>query len=334
MRVVVTDRPFPGSNPYEGLIDNTDELYTNTVKRTGESIIYEECETEDDVINACRGADIIVTFVAPITETVLDEIGDLDLIIRQGAGYDNIDVQAATERDIPVSNVPDYGSNDVASHGIALALAASHDIVQNDTKLRNNQGWGSSRVLRPVQGGTYGIVGLGRIGRRAVPMARGLNMDVIAYDPLVDDDIFDMVDVEPVSFNELLRRGDCITIHAPMTEETHHMFSTNEFDQMKPSAILVNVARGPIVDTKALVDALEEGEIRAAGLDVYENEPPNASRVLDCEKITCSPHFAGGSVSAKKSKIAIVRDELERALTGETLQNVVNREVFQYRAHR
>jgi D-3-phosphoglycerate dehydrogenase len=261
----------------------------------------------------------------------LEEAGDVSLIIRQGAGYDNVDVQAATERGIPVSNVPDYGSSDVASHGIALALAASHDVVSADQKLKSGSGWGSSRVIQPIQGGTYGIVGLGRIGRRAAPMARGLNMDVIAYDPILDDDFFDLVDVDAVSFDKLLEESDCIAIHAPMTERTHHQFSAGEFQQMKDSAILVNVARGPIVDQNALVTAIEDGEIRAAGLDVFENEPPDSSPVLDCDKITCSPHHAGSSPAAKKNKISIVRDKLHRVLTNKTLENVINEEVFQYR---
>jgi D-3-phosphoglycerate dehydrogenase len=157
-------------------------------------------------------------------------------------------------------------------------------------------------------------------------------MDVVAYDPVLDDDVFELLEVESVSFEELLERSDCVTIHAPMTEQTHHMFSSAEFQQMKESAILVNVARGPIVDEEALVAAVESGEIRAAGLDVFENEPPNDSPVLECDRITCSPHHAGSSPKAKQNKIDIVRSELELVLTGETLENVVNGEVFQYRA--
>jgi len=332
MNVVVTDRPFPTPNPYEDLLEVTDELYTNIVTETGDDIVYAECTTEAETVEACRDADVIITFIAPISERVLEAAGDVSLIIRQGAGYDNIDVQAATEHDIPVSNVPDYGSNDVASHSIALALAASHDVVRSDRGLRTGSGWGSSRVIDPIQGGTYGIVGLGRIGRRAVPMARGLNMDVIAYDPILDDDVFDLLDVKSVSFDELLEQSDCISIHAPMTTQTYHMFSSEEFAKMKESAILINVARGPIVDEDALVTALTEDEIRAAGLDVFEEEPPTDSPILECDNVVCSPHHAGSSPTAKENKIQIVREELERVLRGETLENVVNGEVFQYRA--
>lgn len=330
MRVVITDRPFPEPNPYEGILDVTEDLYGDVVRQTEDEISYPECETEADAIEACRDADVIVTFVVPITDRVMEAADGVDLIIRQGAGYDNVDVQAATARGIPVSNVPDYGSRDVASHGIALALAASHDVVNADRQLRESQGWGSSRVYRSIQGGTYGIVGLGRIGRQAVPMARGLGMDVIAYDPFLAADIFDQTGVESVSFDELLGRSDCVTIHASLSEINHHMFSTAEFETMQDSAVLVNVARGPIVDEKALVDAIESGEIRAAGLDVFEEEPPDNSPVLNCEDIVCSPHHAGGPPTAKENKIEIVREELERILRGEAPHNVVNQEVFQY----
>lgn len=331
MRVVVTDRPFPEPNPYEGLLEETDDIYGDVVDQTGNELVYAECTTEDTAVEACEGADVIITFIAPITDRVLDAAGDCKLVIRQGAGYDNVDVQAATARGIPVSNAPDYGSKDVASHGLALALAASHDVVTADQNLRKKSGWGSSRVIEPIQGGTYGIVGLGRIGRRAVPMARGLDMDVIAHDPRVDDDVFEYLDVESVSFGELLDRSDCIVIHAALRETNHHMFSTAAFEQMKDDAIVVNVARGPIVDEDALVAAVDNGDIRAAGTDVFEDEPPTDSPVLDYEDIVCSPHHAGSSPEAKENKIQIVRDELERVLRGEQLHNVVNQEVFQYR---
>lgn len=331
MRVVVTDRPFPEPNPYEDLLEETDDIYGDVVTRTGDELVYAECTTEEKALDACRDADVIVTFIAPITDRVLDATGDCRLVIRQGAGYDNVDVQAATARGIPVSNAPDYGSRDVASHGLALALAASHDIVTADQNLREKSGWGSSRVINPIQGGTYGIVGLGRIGRRAVPMARGLNMDVIAHDPRLDDDIFECLGVESVSFEELLDQSDCIVIHAALSETNHHMFSMAEFERMKESAILVNVARGPIVDEEALVIAVEDGKIRAAGTDVFEQEPPIDSPILDCADIVCSPHHAGSSPRAKENKIQIVKDELERVLRDEQLHHVVNQEVFQYR---
>lgn len=331
MRVVVTDRPFPKPNPYEDLLEKTDDLYGDVVDPKTDDIVYAECTTEDEAVEACRDADVIITFIAPISERVLEVAGDVSLIIRQGAGYDNVDVQAATVRGIPVSNAPDYGSADVASHGLTLALAASHDVVSSDQKLRDNDGWGTSRVIHPIRGGTYGIVGLGRIGRRAVPMAKGLGMEVIAFDPLLDKDIFDQVDVEQVSFSDLIQRSDCVTLHAPLNEETHHMFSTPEFKLMKESAVLVNVARGPLVDEEALVTAVETDEIRAAALDVFEEEPPTDSPVLESDNIVCSPHHAGSSPTAKQNKIRIVREELERFLQGEALHNVVNSEVYQYK---
>jgi len=278
MHVVVTDRPFPQANPYGGVLHDTDNLYDGIVKRTGDEITYAGCNTEGETRESCRDASVIITFNAPITEHVLEATSEVRLIIRQGAGYENIDVQAATVRGIPVSNAPDYGSADVSSHGIALALAASHNVVKVDRGLREGLGWGSSRMIQSIQGKTYAIVGLGRIGRQAVSMARGLGMEVIVFDPLLDDDIFEERDVEQVSFEELLGPSNCITLHAPLNTETHYLFSTAEFHAMKESTILVNVARGSLVDKESLVTAIENDEIRGAGLDVFESEPQSIHR--------------------------------------------------------
>jgi D-3-phosphoglycerate dehydrogenase len=165
-------------------------------------------------------------------------------------------------------------------------------------------------------------------------MARGLGMDVIAYDPLLENDIFDKMEVESVSFNELLNKSDCITLHAVLDRQTHHMFSTEEFEKMQDSAIIVNVARGPLIDQQALIEAIKNDKIRSAALDVFEREPPNDSAVLECNRIVCSPHHAGGSPTAKEKKIEIVREELARVLRDETLHNVVNKELFQIVEHR
>lgn len=320
MRVVVTDRRFPDRDPYGDVVADA-----------GGELVYADCETEADAVELCRDADVIVAGFVPITERVLDAAGDLRLVLRHAAGYDNVDVRAATARGIPVSNVPGYASADVASHAIALALAAAHDVVYADRRLRAGPGWGARETLSPLFGGTFGIVGLGRIGRRTVPMARGLGMEPIAYDPFLPEDVFDLVAVESVSFEALLERADCVSVHAPLTALTHHLFDATAFARMKDTAVLVNTARGPIVDEAALAEAVETGQIRAAGLDVFETEPPADSPVFDHDRIVCSPHHAGGTPTAEANVIRIAAAELDRALRGEPLENVVNHEVYQYR---
>ncbi|GAB3413901.1 C-terminal binding protein [Haloparvum alkalitolerans] len=318
MRVVLTDRRFTDQEPYR-----------EAVEAAGGELVAVEAETEAEVVAACRDADVVVTFKAPISRAAIEAMGDCRLIMRNGAGFDNVDVAAASEHGIPVSNVPGYGNDDVASHAIALMHAAAHEIVHADRDVRESEGWGERRPINPMYGRTFGIVGFGRIGRAAVPMARGLDMDVIAYDPYVDDDVFEAFGVERVTFADLLDRAACVSIHAPLTAETRGLFSTPEFERMAADAVLVNTARGPIVDEAALVEAVEEGAIYAAGLDVFETEPPTDTPALACDRIVCSPHHGGMSPRANERCVAIGREEIVRALTGEHLRNVVNPEVFQ-----
>jgi D-3-phosphoglycerate dehydrogenase len=318
MRVVVTSRIFGEDTPYR-----------NIVESVGGEIKYADCKTEADAVQACGGANIIIGGFIPISEAVMNAADDLEVILIPAAGYDSVDLQAATARGAPVSNVPEYAPRDIANHALALALAAAHDIVQNDVKMRDGPGWDRT-PFEPIHGGTMGIVGLGRIGRELVPMARGLNMDVIAYDPPLDSDIFELLDVDSVTFPELLNQSDCISIHAPLTDVTHHMFSAGEFRSMKDSAVLVNTARGPIVDEEALVMAIDDDELRTAALDVFESEPPDGSPARTHERIVCSPHRGGASRRARENVREESAAELRRALQDQPLQNVVNEAVLQY----
>jgi D-3-phosphoglycerate dehydrogenase len=318
MRVVVTKRLFPESDPFG-----------EVVAEAGGEIEYADCATAAEAVEACRGADVVVGGFVPITEAAMEAAGDLEFVLVPAAGYDSVDLRAATARGIPVSNVPEYAPRDVAAHAFALALAAAHGVVPADRDLRDGPGW-ERAPLHPIHGGTFGVVGLGRIGRETVPMARGLDMDVIAADPHQPTDVFELTGVEAVGFEELLGRADCVSVHAPLTDVTHRLFSTAEFERMRESAVLVNTARGPIVDESALAAAVDAGEIRAAALDVFESEPPDDSPVLERERIVCSPHRASASPRARENMVAGAKAELRRALRGEPLRNVVNPSVLQY----
>lgn len=319
-RVVVADRRY----------EERGDLYSGIVNEHEGVIRYADCETEEDTIDQCADAEILVVSKSPITPTVLEELDDLQLVIRMGTGYDNVNVKAATEHGVLVSNTPGYSKHEVATHGITLMLAAAREVVYSDQSMREANGWGERRPINRMYEGTYGIVGLGRIGRAAVPKAKGLDMDVIAYDPYVERDVCEKVGVQKVTFDELLGEADCVSIHAPLTAETYHMFSSEEFEKMKDSAVLVNTARGPIVDESALIHAVEEREIFAAGLDVFEQEPPKNSPILEQNLIVCSPHHAGRCDHAQQQNIEILRSVLANALQGNHLEHIVNQEVLQY----
>lgn len=318
MRVVVTSRRFPEV-----------DVYDDIVAEYGGELVYGNCQTEEEAIECCAGADVIIGGFVPITERVMDAAGDLELIMVHAAGYDAVDVRTATYRGIPVSNAPGYSPHDVASHAMTLALTAAHGVSSKDRRLRSEPGW-KRDAIQPLHEKTLGIVGFGHIGRKVVPKARGFDMDVIAYDPYLAADVFELMEVESVSFESLLERSDCISVHTPLTKITHRMFGRAEFERMKESAVFVNAARGPVVDESALVWALESGQIRAAGLDVFEREPPEDSPLLDLDNAVLTPHVAGSTQTAEENVIDLVRAELRRVLEGKPPQNIVNPSVNQY----
>lgn len=331
MRVHITDRRLSDpdlwdrfTDPYEPYEDR--DPFRAPVEAIGGEVTHGTAETEDGVIEECAGADVVVTFKTPLTRRVIESLDGTALVLRNGVGYDNVDVAAATEQGIPVSNVPGNCNDEMASHAFALMLAAAHELIRYDRGLRADNGWHRNPVNQLLEG-TCGIVGLGRIGRAIPPKVRGLGMDVVAYDPYLDDDIFDHLGVDRVSFDDLLARTDVVTIHTPLTAETRHMFSTPEFERMQKRAVLVNTARGPIVDEAALVEAVEAGDLWGAGLDVFEEEPLTESPALACDRIVCSPHRAGIAPEAEHRAIEIARDEILRALRGDPLRHVVNDEV-------
>jgi D-3-phosphoglycerate dehydrogenase len=317
MKVAITDRRFSDREPY-----------AHPVEAAGGELVVANCRTETDVREACRDATVAVTFKAPITREVIEAMTEARLILRNGTGYDNVDVTAATEHGIPVSNVPDYCTEEVATHAFALMLSAAHEVVQRDGELREAEGWGERSPNRPLYDGMFGVVGLGRIGRSAARKAAGFGMDVVAFDPYQHADIFKEVGVERVSFDEVLARADCVSLHAPLTGETYHLLGTEEFAAMKNDAIVVNTARGPIVDEMALLEAVEGGELWGAGLDVFEVEPPAESPAFDSERITASPHHAGLSERAEQRCIDIGVEKITAALRDDHPGEIVNPEAY------
>lgn len=318
-KVVVTDRRFPDRDPY-----------TEAVKSAGGELIYGSFESMDELIEGCRDSAIVVTFKAPITREVFEVMDEVRLVLRNGAGYDNVDIRAANDMNIPVSTIQGYISDELAEHVIGLLIAAAHEIVYSDQDMRRSNGFGERRGINPMYGGLMGIVGLGHIGRAVAEQAAGVGMDVVAYDPYVPDDVFNALSVERVTFDELLDRSDCVSLNCQLTAETHHILSTSEFERMKESAVVVNTARGPLIDEAALVDAVEAGEIFGAGLDVFETEPPTDSPVLACERVVCSPHHGGTCDRTDAECIQTGCAEIIRALKGDHLQNVVNPEALKY----
>ncbi len=319
MKVIVTERRFPKIDPYK-----------ESVESAGGEVIYADFKTEDDLVEGLKDATVVVTFKAPITRRVIESMKCCRLILRNGAGFDNVDIRAANEHGIPVSSMRGYVNDELSEHVIALMLAAARDIPYADKSMRDNNGWGDRRNVNYMGHGTFGVVGLGEIGRATIPKAKALGMKIIAYDPYVAKDIFELMGAERIGFKELVERSDCISVNCQLTAETHHMFSVEEFKNMKDTAVIVNTARGPIIDEKALVDAVNNGVIYSAGLDVFETEPPENSPALSCERIVCSPHHGATTPTGEYRCIKWGNEEISRALRGEALEMVVNPEALWY----
>lgn len=229
---------------------------------------------DDESVTDHADADIISTFIySDVTADALDRFDHLGMIATRSTGVDHIDLDWCRAHDVVVANVPSYGDNTVAEHVFALLLAVSRHLVEAVDRTR--RGEFSQAGLRgfDLQGRTIGIIGTGRIGAHVGRIARGFGMEVLAFDPHEDPDLAREIGFEYLPMEELLRRADVVTLHVPGTPKTRHLLGAKEFEQMKPGAVLINTSRGSVVESTALVRALGDGTVMAAGLDVVEGEP-------------------------------------------------------------
>lgn len=267
----------------------------------------------DELVEHARGADGILMQYATLTPEVLDRLEGVRAIGRYGVGVDTIDVDAATARGIAICNVPDYGSEAVSDHAIALTLAAARGIARLDRSVRA----GSFEIeavkpLHEISGRTFGVLGAGRIGRATARKARGLGFRTIGYDPLLDDGA-EVDGIHIASLATVLAESDVLSLHLPLTDSTRHIVDAEALARIKPGALLVNTSRGGIVDTLALVAALRSGRLGGAALDVFEVEPLSpGDPLLALESVTLTPHSAWYT------------EESYRRLKRSTLENVID----------
>jgi D-3-phosphoglycerate dehydrogenase len=287
--------------------------------------------TEEETIGRTRDADALVVSSTPVTRRVMGALEGLKVVVRTGVGYDVIDVPAATELGVIVVNIPDLWVREVANHALALLLAANRKIVALDRQV--HAGIWSAGVpgahTGALHGETVGVVGLGNIGSAFARRVAAFETRVIACDPYVDDRHFAALGVERVSLDALAERSDYVSVHTLLNAETHHLIGETFFRRMKPTAVLINTSRGPVVDEKALVRALEEGRLAGAALDVWEQEPIAADHpLLKMDNVIATPHAAYFSSAAVAQVPRRCGEEIARVLTGERPLHVVNPEVY------
>jgi D-3-phosphoglycerate dehydrogenase len=286
---------------------------------------------EDGMIAALRDADAVIIAASPMTRAVMSACEGLKVVVRTGVGYDVIDVPAATELGVVAVNVPDIWVREVANHAMALLLALNRKIITLDRQVHAGA-WGGG-VPGPftgsIHGETVGIVGLGNIGSAFARRIAAFETTVIACDPYVDDARFKALGVERVSLDELAARADYVSVHTLLNAETHHLIGEAFFRRMKPTAVLINTSRGPVVDEQALRRALEEKRLAGAALDVWEKEPVDRDNpLLKMENVIATPHAAYFSSPAVAQVPRRCGEEVARVLTGQRPLNVVNPEVY------
>ncbi len=295
----------------------------------GDLISYGSLNTPEKLIDACRDADACLVPGQLFTEEVLSKLERCRVLVRYGVGYDTIDVDAASQHNILVVNIPDFCMPEVANHALALLLDCAKKISRLDRWMRTG-GWQGGRApflspMGPIHGETVGLVGFGQIARTFHRRVAALDMKVLAYDPFVSQELAASLNVELVSLEELLRRSDYVSIHVPLMAATKGLINAEKLALMKPSAYLINTSRGPVVDETALIAALQDGQIAGAGLDVFEHEPlSNDSPLLRMENVTVTPHTASYADETFRIMFQRVGEEAALTLRGQMPNTPVN----------
>ena len=292
MQVAITDFTFPNL-----------EIEEQILCEAGCEILRGPCESADELVRLVRGADVVITQFADINRDVVNAMQRARGIVRYGIGYDNVDCDAARTRGIPVCNIPDYCIDEVADHTLAFILSSTRCLPLNSSHVRAGN-WGLAvpmQRMSALRDRTVGIVGLGRIGRAVAERLQPFKCRILACDPHVDASTVRELGGEPVGLEELLGSADVITLHCPSTAETRGLINSATLQRIRPGAILINVGRGDLVELDPLVDALQNGHIAAAALDVFENEPlPTGHPLAGCDNVLLTSHIASCSPPAAR----------------------------------
>jgi D-3-phosphoglycerate dehydrogenase / 2-oxoglutarate reductase len=316
--VAVADSVFPNL-----------DLARAVVARAGADLRLASQPTPDGIVAAARDADALLVTYAKITGSMIREMKKCRIISRFGIGVDNVDIEAATNAGIVVTKVPDYCIDEVSDHAMALLLSLVRKIPFASARAHAGR-WEMPAVtpIHRLRGTVLGLVGFGRIPQLVAPKAKAFGIRVVASDPYVPQSVMEQAGVSKVEFLELLKISDYVSIHSPLLPETHHLFSTAVFNQMKRGALIVNTSRGPVVDEAALAAALDAKQIAGAALDVLEQEPPVNSPLFGRDNVILTPHTSFYSVESLEELQTKAAEEVVRVLSGQPPRNPVNPEAL------
>ena len=293
------------------------------------TVLSEAPPGRGELLEAARGAEgVLATVTEWIDGEFMDAAGDgLKVVANLAVGYDNVDVEAANERGVIVTNTPGVLDETTADVAFMLLLAAARRLGESERVLRAGrwEWWGPKLFMGPdVWGKKLGIIGLGRIGQAVARRAKGFDMEILYHNRSRKEEAERELGARYMDLDKLLETADFVTIHTPLTDETRHLIGRAELHKMKSEAVLVNTSRGPVVDEGALADALAEGRIFAAGLDVYEEEPKVHPKLLELENVVLAPHIGSGSIETRNKMAALAAENLAAVLRGEHPKTPVN----------
>lgn len=315
-------------NPTVVLTDLGDALSLHArslIEESGATLVDAQRVSPEDPVAAMRDADALLVFWYPITAEVIGQLRRCKIILRCGIGVDNVDLTAAAERGIPVCNVPQYCIDEVADHTFALALALARRLPALEQSLRAGVWKPDISPIPAFADLTFAVAGFGRIARGVIARARPFHFRLAAYDPYLSDAVLEREGVERLSREALFSQADILSLHMPLSAETRHFINADTVKQMKSSAVLINTSRGPLVDTVALADALQQKTIAGAGLDVFETEPLEAEHpIRNSPNTILTPHYAWHSAKSGPKLHIMAAEEILRALQNAPLQSCVN----------
>jgi D-3-phosphoglycerate dehydrogenase len=267
---------------------------------------------------------IAIRSATKVTGDIIEAADSLKVIGRAGIGLDNVDITAASQRGIVVMNTPEGNTITTAEHTIAMIMSLTRNIPQATASLKAGK-WEKKKYQgRELFNKTLGLIGAGHIGRIVAERARGMKMNVIVYDPYIKPEAIERLDLEPVSFGELLKRADYLTIHTPKTDETTNMINSGSIAKMKKGAMVINCARGGIVNEDDLCDALESGHLAGAAMDVFSTEPPGKIRLMNQPNFICTPHLGASTKEAQDNVAKDVAEQIVAYLLHGSVKNAVN----------
>lgn len=321
MKVVYVDYIFEDENIEKRIFNEAGIEFINA-----SGFNYEE------QVNICKDADGVVSTYTPMDREFISKLENCKVLVRTGIGFNTIDLEAASEKNIMVANVRDYCIDEVADHALAMTLSLIRKLPKSQIDIKKNKSWSVNNV-RPIQRIntlTAGLYGIGAIGRDYGRKMKAIGFNIIAYDPFLKDEEFEKLGFERVqNLDEIFGRSDVVSVHSPLNKSTYHTVNENRLKLMKPSAYFINVSRGEIVDEKALTKALREGKIAGAGLDVLESENPNLDdEIVNMDNVIITPHSAYYSIGAELSLQEQSAEQAVLALTEGQPKYFVNKDML------